>query len=108
MPKIKSEFSDFTVAGSWAYYDCLDGFKIEKGDTIVLKWPDGTEKRIRPDVRESKQTVSDMGHPYDCPVSTAYFKIDHNGAEIELRMVNCKGLKGRFATNVSSRQRHSI
>jgi len=96
----KSKPEAFNVKGSWSSYDCINGVQILDKDKIRITWPNGTKEVVTAIVHHSRETVSDMGTPYDCPVSRAFMNFGYMGSKITIRFTDCSKLKGEFVKDV--------
>lgn len=84
---------------NWCEYDCYgppvmkNGFshscdKIENGDRVLVRWPNGTESEHVVELEKSSYREMDMGHYTDIPVHRAFVKVSVNGSETRVALRN--------------------
>lgn len=76
-----------TTYSNWCYFDQLDGKNLEDGETLRLRFRDGTEKEIKISVECFEETISDMGSPCQIPHRKAYTALKVHGTEFKLPLV---------------------
>lgn len=88
------EFKTVTQVSNWGYWDELDGKALAAGETVEVKYPDGTIERGRVEIDSVSSTISDMGSPYRISTSSAFIRFEVHGAEVKL------GLRGMQARRI--------
>lgn len=97
----------------WHSGDRLNDIALCEGAKIEVKWPNspretsdsrGTSSRGTSailsvhEITIIKEThvVSDMGHPYECTDNISQITINHNNAEVVMRLRDTKEILARF------------
>lgn len=60
----------------------LDGKKLEDGEIVIVKWPDGFLEQIAVTVTKEYGSVSDHGHAYDTISHIAWYITKHRGVRV--------------------------
>lgn len=69
--------------GDWGSYNAVLGDKrINDGDVIIVKWPDGHLEQIAVTVETTYGSVFDHGHESPTICKTAYYITQHRGVRI--------------------------
>lgn len=96
------DFCKVQQGGNWCDYDCygepqLDDRgklinQIKDNDRIEIKFPDGHVQTTRVKLEKGGYEVSDMGHPWTVPTTTACvnLSIHKTRVRIPLRSMNVK------------------
>lgn len=72
---------------NWCYIDQLDGEDLKHEEVLKITFPDGHSIKQKIIVETSKETTSDMGHPYDLPIKKAFVQIIFHGKKINVSLV---------------------
>jgi hypothetical protein len=91
--RAQAEFTPIAATGSFASYASIGGRRIQNGDRLEVRWPDGTAETVSAEVRESTQPYWDHGHEYSMPVTTAYYTHQRHGIGVSAPL---HGLLARF------------
>ena len=87
------EFKEVTQYSNWGYWDQLNGKTLEKGEEIVVRWPDGgLDCACVVDTIEWGESYSDMGSPTTIPHAVALAVIPIRGATVRV-VLRGSGLK---------------
>ncbi len=69
--------------GDWgSHWAELDGKRINDGDLLIVKWPDGFLEQISVTVEKVYGTVSDHGHEYGTTSGIAKYVTQHRGVKV--------------------------
>ena len=86
------------VFSNWCYMDSLDGKELADKEILEVTWPDGSITTERISVRLHYDTICDMGHDTQIPVSEAYVTAPVRGANMKVRLIeainHAKRVKG--------------
>lgn len=59
-------------------------FRIDRACMADVRWPDGTEERVRVECRSRRVVISDMGHDSHTSTIDLYVRCKVRGAETEI------------------------
>jgi hypothetical protein len=68
------------------YASANRGLKFENGQTVRVRFPDGTEASLPVRLRHTSTTVGDMGHTYPVEFDLPYIAVTTHGVVTELTL----------------------
>lgn len=71
---------------NWGFWDVLDGKRLEEGERLRVRWPDGSETVETCRVQKAKFRYEDHGHPGEGPDDHAFVALSAHGAVGTVRL----------------------
>ena len=79
-------FKKVDIVSDWGSFNALNKIKLEPGDFVDVKWPDGSVSGHAVYFRVEQHKGPNTN--YDTSTSRAYVLVQHNGAEAEVLLFN--------------------
>lgn len=92
--------SKVTTYSNWCEIDQLDGKDIVDGETLLVKWPDGTKEVYEARVKKwSVPMMEQGGHTWNTPHSQAFVLVRYRGKLVEIALAGLEATRGSKTIN---------